>query len=79
MIKLLLKVYLLLFPQCEMMVSLLTDFTHCNDSPAWAEHCYATSDWDYGVVRPTLPLAHFAALEAFVFKLPLVQTVSCWR
>jgi hypothetical protein len=79
MISLVLHLYLLLFPRCEIMVSFLTDFTHCNDSPAWANHCYATSDWDYGDATPTMPLTHFAALEALIIKMPLVQTVSCWK
>lgn len=79
MIKLVLAFYLYLFPQCELMVSFLDDFTHCNDSPTWAAHCFATSDWDYGGAKPTMPLTHFGRLEAFIITLPLVQTVSCWR
>lgn len=79
MIRFILAAYLHLFPRCEIMVSFLEDFTHCNDSAAWADHCYAMSDWDYGATRPTMPLTHLVGLEAFVFQLPLVRSVSCWK
>lgn len=77
--RLLLAFYLFLFPRCELMVSWLTDFAHCNDSSEWSAYCYATSKWDYGGAKPTMPLTHFATLEAFIIELPFVQTVSCWK
>lgn len=79
MIKLVLAFYLFLFPQCEMMVSWLTDFSHCNDSSAWSAHCYAMSDQGYGSVRPGGPPARLYGPEAFIIKLPFVRIVSCWR
>lgn len=80
MIKLILALYLFLFPRCELMVSFLhdADFEHCNDSPAHAEHCYANSRWDYGGA-PVAWLRDDGPLMHFVFHLPYVRTVSCWR
>lgn len=79
MIHIILRIYLLLFPRCEMMVSFLTDFSHCNDSSAWATHCYAKSDWDYGGAMPAEPLTRRYDPEAFIIQLPFVRSVSCWR
>jgi hypothetical protein len=80
MINLILRLYLLLFPHCELMVSFLhdADFVHCNDSPAHAERCYANSRWDYGGA-PIAVLRDDPDLMRLVFKLPFVRTVSCWR
>jgi hypothetical protein len=80
MIKLLLALYLFLFPRCELMVSWLhdADFQHCNDSPAHAAACYAASDWDYGGA-PISVLHDDPDLMRFVFRLPFVRTVSCWK
>jgi hypothetical protein len=77
MIKLVLALYLSLFPRCELMVSWLTDFSHCNDSSADADHCYATSAWDYGGASVNT-LDDDSTLAWFVFRLPFVRSVSCW-
>lgn len=79
MIHVVLHLYLMLFARCELMVSFLDDFSHCNDSPAWAAHCYATSDWDYGGAPLATLRRADAALEMFIGHLPLVRTVSCWE
>jgi hypothetical protein len=79
MIALLLHLYLLLFPRCELMVSWLSDFSHCNDSPAHAAACYAASEWDYSRNRDGRDAGDDPALMKFVFKLPFVRSVSCWR
>lgn len=80
MIKLVLAIYLFLFPRCEMLVSFLhdADLAHCNDTPAHAARCYAVSDWDYGGA-PVAGLRDDGALMHFIFRLPFVRTVSCWR
>jgi hypothetical protein len=80
MIKLVLALYLFLIPLCELMVSWLhdADFQHCNDSPMHAAACYAASDWGYGG-QDIGTLRDDAALMSFVFKLPFVRTVSCWK
>jgi hypothetical protein len=80
-IKLILALYLFLFPRCELMVSWLhdADFQHCNDSSAHAAACYAASAWDYGGAPLGSIVRHEPAFELFVLHLPFVRIVSCWK